>query len=431
MISLKNYTQKHLSLFIFLLIALWAALFYAFILDEVYDNVDDGLKDRKIAIIREAYDNPEVLKTDEYGIGQFKITPVPDEEFSQWNRLRNEMFYMPYDQEMEPYRVLTTHFLDKEGLSYRLEIRTSTVEEDDLLINLAIALAVLYAVLVICVYWVNRIVLNQAFKPFREIISQLSAYRFGSKNTFVEPETSISEFKDLSKGILTMLNDNQEVFMQQKAFIENASHELKTPISIIQNKIDLLIEQGGQEGEIQQLIQIKSTAKRMSDLISSLLTLSKIENNQFQEEESINANEIIDEMAEDAESLVQYKEIQLDIKEKGVFQVEFNRNLFHIILTNLFQNAVKYSPPNGEICIEISPNEIVFSNTATGTALDGDKIFNRFYKQSNDSLSTGLGLAILQTIINNDPRLKIDYSFSNNKHFFRLLKANIEYHFPF
>ncbi|MGP1500908.1 MAG: sensor histidine kinase [Bergeyella cardium] len=431
MISLKNYTQKHLSLFIFLLIALWAALFYAFILDEVYDNVDDGLKDRKIAIIREAYDNPEVLKTDEYGIGQFKITPVPDEEFSQWNRLRNEMFYMPYDQEMEPYRVLTTHFLDKEGLSYRLEIRTSTVEEDDLLINLAIALAVLYAVLVICVYWVNRIVLNQAFKPFREIISQLSAYRFGSKNTFVEPETSISEFKDLSKGILTMLNDNQEVFMQQKAFIENASHELKTPISIIQNKIDLLIEQGGQEGEIQQLIQIKSTAKRMSDLISSLLTLSKIENNQFQEEESINANEIIDEIAEDAESLVQYKEIQLDIKEKGVFQVEFNRNLFHIILTNLFQNAVKYSPPNGEICIEISPNEIVFSNTATGTALDGDKIFNRFYKQSNDSLSTGLGLAILQTIINNDPRLKIDYSFSNNKHFFRLLKANIEYHFPF
>lgn len=431
MISLKNYTQKHLSLFIFLLIALWAALFYAFILDEVYDNVDDGLKDRKIAIIREAYDNPEVLKTDEYGIGQFKITPVPDEEFSQWNRLRNEMFYMPYDQEMEPYRVLTTHFLDKEGRSYRLEIRTSTVEEDDLLINLAVALAVLYAVLVICVYWVNRIVLSRAFKPFREIISQLSAYRFGSKNTFVEPETSISEFKDLSKGILTMLNDNQEVFMQQKAFIENASHELKTPISIIQNKIDLLIEQGGKEEEIQQLIQIKSTAKRMSDLISSLLTLSKIENNQFQEEESINANEIIDEMAENAESLVQYKEIQLDIKEKGVFQVEFNRNLFHIILTNLFQNAVKYSPPNGEICIEISPNEIVFSNTATGTALDGDKIFNRFYKQSNDSLSTGLGLAILQTIINNDPRLKIDYSFSNNKHFFRLLKANIEYHFPF
>ena len=55
-----------------------------------------------------------------------------------------------------------------------------------------------------------------------EIISQLSAYRFGSKNTFVEPETSISEFKDLSKGILTMLNDNQEVFMQQKAFIENS-----------------------------------------------------------------------------------------------------------------------------------------------------------------------------------------------------------------
>ena len=431
MISLKNYTQKHLSLFIFLLIALWAALFYAFILDEVYDNVDDGLKDRKIAIIREAYDNPEVLKTDEYGIGQFKITPVPDEEFSQWNRLRNEMFYMPYDQEMEPYRVLTTHFLDKEGLSYRLEIRTSTVEEDDLLINLAVALAVLYTVLVICVYWVNRIVLNRAFKPFREIISQLSAYRFGSKNTFVEPETSISEFKDLSKGILTMLNDNQEVFMQQKAFIENASHELKTPISIIQNKIDLLIEQGSKEEEIQQLIQIKSTAKRMSDLISSLLTLSKIENNQFQEEESINANEIIDEMAEDTELLLQYKEIQLDIKEKGVFQVEFNRNLFHIILANLFQNAVKYSPPNGEICIEISPNEIVFSNTATGTALDGDKIFNRFYKQSNDSLSTGLGLAILQTIINNDPRLKIDYSFSNNKHFFRLLKANIEYLFPF
>src|SRR5690606_8737532 len=124
-VSLKNYTLRYLSIAFLIIITIWAALFYAFILEEVYDNVDDGLKKQKILILREVYAHPKLLETNEYGINQFRITPVEDEnDFSEENRLDNEFFYMPYDDEMEPYRVLRSVFYASYRKPYHVELRT-------------------------------------------------------------------------------------------------------------------------------------------------------------------------------------------------------------------------------------------------------------------------------------------------------------------
>ena len=147
-ISLKNYTLRYLTLTFLLILAVWAAVFYAYILDEVYDNIDDGLKDKKTLIIQNILRHPELLKINEFGIEDFRVYPS-QEDFSDHNILSNAFFYMPFDDEDEPYRVLKTSFYDRDMNPYTLEIRTSTVEKDDLLFNLAIALGVLYVVLVL------------------------------------------------------------------------------------------------------------------------------------------------------------------------------------------------------------------------------------------------------------------------------------------
>ena len=74
--SLKYYTIKYLIMILLLIIAVWAGLFYAYILDEVHDNVDDGLRDRKIQIIKAVYLNPQLLKNNEFGFNEFKINPI-------------------------------------------------------------------------------------------------------------------------------------------------------------------------------------------------------------------------------------------------------------------------------------------------------------------------------------------------------------------
>ena len=75
--KLRNYTLRYLIIALLGIIALWASLFYMVILEEVYDNIDDGLKNSKLLIIREAYANPELLETREFGISQFKVKPLP------------------------------------------------------------------------------------------------------------------------------------------------------------------------------------------------------------------------------------------------------------------------------------------------------------------------------------------------------------------
>ena len=106
-ISVKNYTNRFVVIAILIVMAIWALLFYAVIMDEVYDNIDDGLKNQKILIIREVYKNPNLInESKEFGVNQFVIKPVVDfNDTIDENKFSKEFIYMPYDSEEEPYRV--------------------------------------------------------------------------------------------------------------------------------------------------------------------------------------------------------------------------------------------------------------------------------------------------------------------------------------
>jgi len=160
-VSLKYYKIKYLITILLLIIAVWAALFYAYILDEVYDNVDDGLKNRKIQIIKAVYLDENLLKNNEFGFNEFKINPISASEYKDKNSLYNKMYYMEYDDEEQPYRVLTTDFIDQFGKHQQLIIRTSTVEEDELVYDLTTALIVLYLLLVVSIVAVNGFLLHK------------------------------------------------------------------------------------------------------------------------------------------------------------------------------------------------------------------------------------------------------------------------------
>lgn len=422
-ISLKNYTLRYLVIAFLLIMAVWASLFYAYILDEVYDNVDDGLKNQKIEILREVYAHPELLQTREFGINQFRILPADEDSYSKKNRLSSALFYMPYDEEEEPYRLLQTGFVGPDEQLYHLEIRTSTVEEDDLIYDLTTALIVLYVLLVLSLYLINALVLRKAWKPFNTILENLSHYRFGVKDKLIPLQTNVLEFNKLHAEIQRMWMRNENLFEEQKLFIENAAHELQTPLAITINKFDLLLDDEAlNEKQLTQIADAKASLLRLVNLNKSLLMLSRIDNKQYRNISLVSFKTVTEGLIEELQDFIDYKQLKLFWDVQGDFVQEMDVDLASILISNLLRNAIKYSPLAGELKISLSATEFLVTNESQGKALDGEVVFKRFHKESSDKSSTGLGLAIVKSIVSTYPALEIRYDFLDGLHVFSLRK---------
>lgn len=421
-VSLKNYTLKYIALTLLVIISVWAAIFYTYILEEVYDNVDDGLKDQKIQIVRKAYIDDSILNISEFDFNQFRISQVNASQYRKGNFFRNELFYMEYDEEMEPYRVLETYFIDRNGRHQKLEIRTSTVEEDDFRESLFVALVFLYIFMILSIFIINSMVLKKVWKPFYQTLTNLGKYQFGKDKIPKPTLTPIREFNLLNNEIDKMIERNEQTFQQQKQFIENASHELQTPLAIAINKLEILIENENINGKNRvELSKTKDGLLRLVKLNKSLLMLSRIENNQFGKKEDIVFNNIIKKILDDYEDIMAFKKITFHLTETDTFKTTINPDLAYILISNLFRNAIKYNRAGGTIEVGISENQLSINNTSTlNEPLDKSQIFNRFYKQSQDQTSSGLGLSIAKTIVENHSNLDIDYTFKNNVHTFSL-----------
>ena len=425
-ITLKNYTLKFLATALLIVIAVWTSLFYALMLEELYDNTDDGLKDQKIQIIRKAYENESILKQHQFDLNQYRITPVLVKDYLETDNFRNENFFMEYDEEMEPYRVLETYFIDKNGNHHKLEIRTATVEEDDFIESLLIALVILYILIIASILIINNISLKKIWKPFYSTLNYLSDYQFGQNKKLISNKTPITEFKLLDSEIAKMISRNENSVYQQKQFIENASHELQTPIAVALNQIDVLLESDDlTQKNYLEINQIRNTLKRMSTLNQSLLMLSKIENQQFKDKEEVVFNTVVKTMISDFNSILEFKSIALELIENGEFKTLINKDLAYSLLSNLIKNALKHNINNGKIIIEIDNLSLITKNTSNRkTPLNSEDIFSRFYKESEDHLSTGLGLSIVKTIIDNHSNMDVSYAFEDPFHIFSLKIKN-------
>lgn len=420
--SLKYFTLRYLVFAILGIIAIWAASFYWLIIDEVYDNIDDGLKDSEMRIKNAIDKNPDVLLTSGFDLAQFRITPLPDGNYNFTSHIYNSKMYMPYEDDDEPVRILQNIFLHNEK-PYQLEIYTSTVEEDELLENLLIALLILYFALVISLVLINHFILKKAWNPFYTILDKLKIYKIGGEIQFEKTKTNIKEFNELEDELLSMIKRNEQIYEQQNQFIGNASHELQTPLAIASNKLELLMEDERiSENQIHKINEVSQTLNRLKRLNKSLLMLSRIENDQFQPTENLVLNLIIQQSLTEFESLIYFKKIKINLIENSEFIANMNPELALILFNNLIKNAITHTSKGSHLTIEISEKWISIKNPGK-KALSKQRIFERFHKGHQNENSTGLGLAIVQSIINLYRELMIEYNFFNQEHIFEIRKS--------
>lgn len=422
-VSLKNYSFRYLVPLLFVVIGIWAFLFYKTIVDEVYDNIDDGLKNQKIEIIREAYVDPNITKVNEFGVNQFRILKVSDDDYDESNHLTTEMVFMPYDGENEPYRVLRTgfHGVDKE--KYILEIRTSMMEEDDMIFNLSISLIVLYVLILLSALVIHQVVIRKALKPFYAILDQIKQYRLGKNTQIQSVKSNVIEFASLEEEVIEMIDRNEEMYQQQKLFIENASHELQTPLAVTINELDLVLENTDMpEKEYLKITAAKDALWRMVHLNKSLLMLSRIDNHQYKMTDKVNFTEVLQNELETLSSIIEEKQLYVQCEKKGDFIVKFHPEMARVLLSNLLRNAIKHNNEEKKLLILIDTIELKIANSGSHIPLNPKLIYERFYKQGTAKNSNGLGLSIVKSIVEKQNAIALSYSFLNNLHEFKITK---------
>jgi signal transduction histidine kinase len=217
-----------------------------------------------------------------------------------------------------------------------------------------------------------------------------------------------------------LLAANIASFQQQKEFTENASHELQTPLAIVQSKLDLLLQSKSLTQEQSDNIEETHRAlSRVSRINKNLLLLARIENSQFAEKEPVCLSTLLKTNITQLHDFATDKQLVIESQIAEGVVVSANKGLVEILLNNLLLNAIRHNARDGKITITLSAKQLSVANTGIA-ALHEENLFKRFSRVSAEAPGSGLGLAITKEIANRYGWC-IGYRFQEQEHVFTLL----------
>lgn len=417
--KLIYHVTLRLSLVLFPVIALWAAVFYYSMVGEINDESDDSLADYAEMIIRRHLAGRELPPLNSGSNNSYMIVPLPaDTVLSPYMTYHDEMVWIPEEEDTEPARILTAVFPDDNGHLFKLTVAMPTFERDDLLSSLFWHIVALYIVLVLVILLATTIIYYTSMRPLYQLLKWFDGYTPGNRQSKIPAESNIMEFKKLSMAAMLAVNRAEDYFEQQKQFIGNASHELQTPLAAIGNRVEWLIDNTEiTEGQYVELSKIQHSVSRLVRLNRTLLLLSKIDNGQFPECVDVDIVQLVKTEAEVYSEIYASRGIDCKLELPDAFIVNMNESLANTMVTNLLKNAFLHSPQNARVEISISSGVLTVSNDGA-ERLDDKRIFDRFYHSGN-SASTGLGLALVSSI-GRYYNFVIGYSYRDGRHIFQV-----------
>jgi len=417
-VKLLNYTSTYFSVMLLGLLSIWAVVFYYAMFNEIYDSIDDGLEHRKMVLIARANEDLSLLDKPQYDEYLFTIKHVDHNDYRGFkDTYKDSVMYMVNEKDHEPVRLLESVFKKNDDY-YKISIVTSMVEEDDQINNLLKYTLILYAALVLSILLLNNLFLRKVWQPFYRILDQLKVYQLEKNEPILYTATNIEEFSLLNKSIEKLLNRTQQSYSNQKQFIENASHELQTPLAIAINKLELLFEDETlTETQAEQLQQTLENLERLTRLNRSLLLISKIENDQFQMCKEVDLQVVIEQIISDFSEMLYHKNQKINFDAEHRTVKNASPDLIYILFSNLIKNTISHGQTGSEISMKLTNKNFVISNYSPIDSLQNEDIFERFQKIGNNPNSTGLGLSIAKSIAEKFG-FTLEYSFQNGQHYF-------------
>ena len=192
--------------------------------------------------------------------------------------------------------MVVTIFEDAKGNYYELRVATPTFEKEDLFESVLIWIVVLYVGLLAVVLGVTMLIFYGGMRPLYDLLHWLDDYIPGSKPKPVPSGGEVEEFSRLGNALQRAIDRSEETFERQAQFIGDASHELQTPLAVIGNRVEWLLDNPAlTEEQAAELFKIEKTLSHAVRLNKTLLLLTKIDNHQFPESVDVNMVELIEE----------------------------------------------------------------------------------------------------------------------------------------
>lgn len=424
--KLLHKTLKIYLIFSLIIFTVSIPVIYYLVQDLWITDVDESLIYQKEKIVK-GLTNSNLYKTTiahfnlmagNFDVG-IEVIPLLAGNFER-DSIYDNNYYDETRQHIEPFRELTS-IVNVSNVWYKIIVRKDLVESRDLIRGIVLVQLSFFILLLLGIALLNSYFSKKIWKPFYFILSNLRVYKIDSEVPIEVEPSDVKEFNQLNQSVQQLTATNIKIYKAQKEFTENAAHETQTPLAVIKNQIDLLVQDKQITQKQSEIInKIDKNINLLTKLNRNLLLLSKIENKQFSNIDSVNVSDIINEVYEAFSEHINLKGIHFTSNIPEHKPINANPQLVHSLLFNLMTNAIKYNVKNGLIEVTLKNNTFCISNTGSNLPLPKDRIFERFYKQSNLTESVGLGLAIVKKICDT-LNFEISYQFTNpNKHSFTI-----------
>jgi len=323
----------------------------------------------------------------------------------------------PHHKGKEAYRELLFP-IRAGGKLYTVSVAKSEEETDDLLELMMLITPGMILLLLGTLLVANRLLLRRLWRPFYETLDGIRRFNLSSRQPLPVRPSDTEEFRDLNGAVQQMTVKILKDYEMLKNFTDNASHEMQTPLAIINSKLDLLIQDTDLgEQHLQSVQAMYDAIGRLRQLNQSLLLLMKIENNQFGHTGPVDLSVLVRQKLAQLEDLLKSKAITVTA-DLCSYLLPINDYLADILLNNLLLNAIRHNRNGGRMEVLLGNGSLRVSNTGPAMGFEPGTIFDRFTKGAHSG-GTGLGLAIVKQICDNYG-FSVSYYYQDGMHIFRV-----------
>lgn len=314
------------------------------------------------------------------------------------NMVKDTTLWDPVEEDEEVFReVSAVRVVD--GQAYRITLRQVVLEAHDYYSTIGLTLLIAFALLLLILLFIQRRIAKHIWEPFYRNLDLLKRFSLKAQQPPALASTDVDEFNDLNSVVHALvervLNDHHML----KEFSENAAHEMRTPVAVIQARLDEAAQDPGlTEAQATAIAAAQQAVQRLSQLNSGLLLLTRIDNLQFTERVPIIAAQVVEEVLDNLQGHMAERGLQLRTELDPSTRVQGEPALFRILVLNLLKNAVGHNVDQGEVLVELNARGLLVQNTGQPLNVEPQRMFDRFTRNSEAKGGIGLGLSIAQRI---------------------------------
>jgi len=312
--------------------------------------------------------------------------------------VKNTWVYDPVEEEKEFFREIVSVETIK-GKTYRITLRQVILEPHDYYTSIGYTLYVVLGLLLVGLLLINYFISRYTWRSFYQNLDTLKKFSVEKNEPIQLRKTKIWEFRELNAAVENLTERAQADYRSVKEFSEHASHEIQTPLAIIQVQLEELVQDKNlSEKNAGHLKTALSAVDRLSKLNQALLLITKIENRQFTQQQEIPVVEYINQVLAQMDDFIRTRGIKVEKRVATELYVNAHPLLMELLFSNLVGNAIKHNLEGGLLSIEITEHKVTISNTAPPLKVPAEKMFERFTRADPQSRSLGLGLSIVKKI---------------------------------